>query len=86
MFMFVLIGLVFIFSYGIGNAAAASGDTIYVNGLSGQDNWDGQFAVWNGTSGPKASIKNATGTVNNGGIINIADGVYSGASKYQYRH
>ena len=79
MFTFVLIGLVFIFSYGIGNVTAVSGDTIYVNGSSGQDNWDGQIAVWNGTSGPKASIKNATGTVNNGGIINIADGVYSGA-------
>ena len=67
------------FSYGIGNATAAQGDTIYVNGSSGQDNWDGQLATWNGTSGPKASIKNATGTVNNGGTVNIADGVYGGA-------
>jgi hypothetical protein len=79
MFVLVLIGMVVIFSYGIGNAAAAPGDTIYVNGSSGQDNWDGQIAVWNGTSGPKASIKNATGTVNNGGTVNIADGIYSGA-------
>ena len=74
----VIIGLVIIFSYGMSNAAAATGDTIYVNGSSGQDNWDGQLPVWNGTSGPKASIKNATGTVNNDGTVNIADGLYSG--------
>jgi hypothetical protein len=79
MFALVLIGLVVIFSYNVGAVAAAPGDTIYVNGSSGQDNWDGQIAVWNGTSGPKATIKNATGTINNGGTINIADGIYNGA-------
>ena len=60
----------------MGNVSAAPGDVIYVNG-SGNDSWDGQLAVWNGTSGPKASIKNATGTVDNGGTVNIADGIYS---------
>ena len=79
MFALVLIGFVIIFSYGVGNVAAANASTIYVNGSSGQDTWDGQLAVWNGTSGPKASIKNATGTVNSGGTVNIADGMYSGS-------
>ena len=80
MFSIVLIGLVVIFSYGMGNVAAAPGDIIYVNGSSGQDTWDGQLAVWNGTSGPKATIKNATGTVNNGGTVNIANGLYTGVN------
>jgi len=72
--------LLIIFAYGVGNVAAATpGDTIYVNYSSGNDSWDGQLAVWNGTSGPKASIKNATGTVNSGGTVNIADGMYSGS-------
>ena len=31
-FAMVLIGLVVIFSYGMGNVSAASGDSIYVNG------------------------------------------------------
>lgn len=69
MFALVLIGLIAIFSYSMGNVAAAPGDTIYINGSSGQDNWDGQLAVWNGTSGPKATIKNTTGTVNNGELL-----------------
>jgi predicted outer membrane repeat protein len=77
MFALVLIGLIGIFSYSMGNVAAAPGDTIYINGSSGQDNWDGQLAVWNG---PKTTIKNATGTVNNGGTVNIANGLYTGVN------
>ncbi|WP_424715157.1 chitobiase/beta-hexosaminidase C-terminal domain-containing protein [Methanobacterium sp.] len=74
----ILIGFIIIFSYGVGNVAAANSSNIYVNSSSGNDSWDGQLAVWNGTSGPKATIKNATGSVNNDGTINIADGIYSG--------
>ena len=63
----------------MGNAAAASGDTIYVNSSSGNDSWDGQSDVYtSGTKGPKLSIKNATGTVNAGGTVKIANGQYSG--------
>ena len=76
-FSMVLIGLFVIFSCGMGNAAAANASTIYVNGSSGQDNWDGQLAVWNGTSGPKATIKNATGTVSSDGTVYIANGIYN---------
>ena len=57
MFSIVLIGLVVIFSYGMGNVAAAPGDIIYVNGSSGQDTWDGQLAVWNGAAGRKQQLK-----------------------------
>ncbi len=66
----------------INTVSAAPGDTIYVNGSSGNDSWDGLSAIYNSTSGsgPKLSIKNATGTVNANGIINIADGTYTGVN------
>ena len=76
MFTMVLIGLLVIFSYGTGNVSAASGDSIYVNGTSGNNVYNGQSAVYDGTNGPKATIKNATGTVNSNGTIHIAKGTY----------
>ena len=62
------------------NDVSANPGVIYVNDSSGNDSWDGESDVWDGIgiTGPKKSIKNATGTVNDGGIVNIADGVYSG--------
>ena len=74
----ILIGLVFIFSYGVGDVSAAPGDVIYVNGSSGNDSWDGQSAIFQtGTlHGPKYSIKNATGTITSGGTVYIANGTY----------
>lgn len=73
----VLIFILFIFSYGSGNVSAAGGDTIYVN-IHGNDSWNGQSSVWNGHSGPKLSIRNATGDVNRGGTVKIANGQYYG--------
>ena len=78
MFTLVFISLIVIFSYSVGNVSAAPGDTIYVSGSSGNDSWDGQSAVWNGTSGPKLSIKNATRTVNTNGTIKVKNGIYIG--------
>ncbi|MEN6553016.1 MAG: hypothetical protein ABFC34_09040, partial [Methanobacterium sp.] len=62
------------------NAVSADQSVIYVNDSGGNDGWDGQSAEWimDTLSGPKKSIKNATGTVTNGGTINIADGIYKG--------
>lgn len=77
--------LALLFIFGISSASAVSsvsttsGDTIYVS-TDGNDSWDGLSAVYNGTSGPKNSIKNATGYVNTNGTIRIANGVYSGES------
>jgi len=77
----LILSLVLILNFCISSVSAASGDIIYVNGSSGNDSWDGLSATWtSGTSGPKLSIKNATGTVNNGGIVNIADGNYRGVN------
>ena len=73
-----LIFLTIIFSYGVGNVSAASGDIIYVN-THGNDSWNGQSSLWDGVNGPKLSIKNATGIVNKRGTVNIANGRYSGA-------
>ena len=75
----VLIGLAIIFSYSMGNVCAA-GTTIYVNGSSGNDSWNGLNATHiSGTlSGPKLSIKNATSTVDTNLTVYIADGQYSG--------
>jgi hypothetical protein len=73
----VLIFILFIFSYGSGTVSAAAGDTIYVN-VHGNDSWNGQSSVWDGHSGPKLSLRNATGDVNRGGTVKIANGLYYG--------
>ncbi len=69
--------ILFIFSYGVGTASAVSGDIIYVNS-HGNDSWNGENEAWNGVSGPKLTIKNATRCVNNGGTVEIANGIYYG--------
>ena len=72
----VLIGLMVIFSYGIGNVAAANpGNTIYVNASGGNDANNGSSWLY-----AKHSISNATRTVIINGIVNIANGQYTGAS------
>ena len=71
----MILSLALIFNFCISSVSAASGDIIYVNGSSGNDSWDG--LSW-GTA--KLSIKNATGTVNNGGTVNIAEGNYKGVN------
>jgi len=81
LFAMVFIGLVVIFSYSVGNVAAASNGTIYVNAAGGNDNYDGQSATYtSGIHGPKLSIKNATGTVDANGTVNIANGQYTGVN------
>jgi predicted outer membrane repeat protein len=78
MFSLVLLGLVIIFSYGVSNVSAASGDIIYVNDSSGNDAWNGLNSTYiSGIDGPKATIKNATSTVISGGTVYIAKGNYS---------
>ena len=71
----LLIGVAVIFSFGINSSSAVVTPSIYVS-THGNNNWDGQLATWNGTSGPKATIKNATGTIASGGTVHIASGTY----------
>ena len=75
MMFIVLVSLAVIFSFGIGTVAADQSQ-IYVN-TAGNDSWDGQYATWNGTSGPKLTIKNATSIVGTNGIIYVANGTYN---------
>ena len=72
----LVIGLAIIFSFNIQSVAAADSSTIYVNS-SGNDNYNGQYVDYvGGVNGPKKTIKNAVNTVNDGGTVNIANGVY----------
>ncbi|MCZ3371214.1 MULTISPECIES: Ig-like domain-containing protein [Methanobacterium] len=80
-----MITLVFLFSIvftvlSTVNTVSADQSIIYVSDLTGNDSWNGESSIWDDLtmSGPKKSIKNATGTVTSGGTINIANGHYSG--------
>ncbi|MTK63266.1 MAG: hypothetical protein F8N15_01705 [Methanobacterium sp.] len=64
------------FAMGLNTASAANPNQMYVSN-TGSDSWSGYSPVWNGTDGPKQTIKNATNAVNNGGTIHISDGVYN---------
>jgi hypothetical protein len=71
----LLLTLALVFTVSIDDVSAASGDTIYVNDTSGNDDNDG--SDW---TTAKKTIKNATGSVNVNGIVNIANGQYNGTS------
>jgi predicted outer membrane repeat protein len=72
--MLLLFGIAGIFAMGT-NTTAAANTSVYVN-THGNNSWDGLNAKWNGTSGPKATITNATGTVTSGGTVYVASGTY----------
>jgi hypothetical protein len=73
-----LLGIGIIFSIGINTSSAANTSNMYVNGSSGNDNWNGLNSTYiNGINGPKATIKNATGTVPTNGTVYIASGTYN---------
>lgn len=69
---FLSLFLVFII---LGSSLSFASD-IYVSN-EGNDLWDGQSSVWNGTSGPKATIKNAVSTANTGSNVYISNGTYN---------
>lgn len=70
----IIMGILLIFSAGASTATTPS--HIYVS-THGNDSWNGQSSYWNGTSGPKATIKSALSTASSGGIIYIANGTYN---------
>ena len=76
MFALVLIGLMVIFSYGVGNVSAAS-TNVYVNS-TGSDAYDGTSPVHTtGNIGPVADINIGISDVSTGGTVNIANGLYT---------
>ncbi len=74
-FCLLFLSLIFLSSLTIGTDSAAP--IIYVNHATGKNIWDGQSPVWNGTSGPKATIQNGINSVNNKGTVNVAAGTYN---------
>ena len=74
----LVVGIGILLSFGVNTCAADSSSGIYVNGSSGNDNWDGLNSTFtSGLNGPKATIQNATGTVTSGGTVHIASGTYN---------
>jgi len=73
-FGLILIGMVVIFSFSMGNVSAA-GNTVYVNASGGHDASDGSSWLL-----AKKTIKNATGNVKENGIVKIANGKYTGVN------
>lgn len=79
--LLLMVGFIFLGLSAVSTVSAADSYTIYVNDSSGNDNWDGQYNEWiSGLMGPKKSIKNATGTVSEGGTVHIAKGKYTGVN------
>jgi len=63
----------------------ATAGTIYVNGTTGNDAWDGLCEVWDGgTCGPKLTIRAAIDAANWGTVI-VADGTYTGLGNRDIR-
>jgi hypothetical protein len=61
-------------------AMTARAETYYVNGTTGNDNWDGLCEEWDGgTCGPKRTIQAGLNVATDGDSVIVADGVYAGA-------
>lgn len=57
---------------------SAAPDTVYVNGTSGNDDYDGTSPEYmGGTVGPKKTINNAIDQVADDGTVNVAEGTYT---------
>jgi hypothetical protein len=50
--------------------------TLYVNGVTGSNAYDGQSANWDGTHGPKQSVDSAMASALDGDTIMIQAGTY----------
>ena len=65
-------------------ALPAVPDTIYVDGVNGNDEWDGLCEVWDGeTCGPKKTIQAGVDVAHDGDEVILADAVYSGLGNHE---
>lgn len=73
----ILFAVVLVLSLSLVMAVPVGAATpIYVNDSTGDDTWDGQAAVWDGTHGPKKTIGAGIGVVDVGGTVIVAAGTY----------
>jgi len=80
--MLIIFTILFMFSI---NGVNGVPSTIYVDS-SGNDSWSGENPAWNGTDGPKKSIKNAIQSVNVDGIVKIKSGTYKENNIFIYKN
>jgi len=74
----LFLSLALIFTVSVNDVSATPINTIYVNGSSGNNDWNGLSSTHtSGINGPKATINNATGTVRSNGTVHIASGTYN---------
>jgi hypothetical protein len=65
----------------------SAAETIYVDGVNGNNAWDGLCEIWDGeTCGPKKTIQAGIDVAVNGDEVIVADAVYSGAGNYNIRY
>jgi predicted outer membrane repeat protein len=58
-------------------------ETLYVNGATGNDSWDGTSPTYiSGTTGPMKTIQTAVNAINTGGTINVASATYIESGDY----
>ena len=58
----------------------------YVDATGGNDTYDGLAAVWNGASGPKATIQAGINASSSGDTVTVAQGTYLGAIDFTGRN
>jgi methionine-rich copper-binding protein CopC len=76
LFFVLIILLLFAVSMATLNTSHAAA-TLYVNGTSGNDTYDGTNPIWvSGTIGPKKTIQNASNAVDTSGTVHVASGTY----------
>jgi hypothetical protein len=65
--------------FATGGAWAAK--TVYVDGVNGNDAWDGLCEEWDGgTCGPKKTIQAGINVASNGDDVSVADAAYTGVN------
>ena len=68
-------------------ALPAPAETIYVDGVNGNNAWDGLCEVWDGeTCGPKKTIQAGIDVASGGDEVIVADAVYSGTGNINIRY